>query len=369
MTSPAPPPKEADQTLGASGGVVARRSRRALRLHPLLLAGLVVLLAALLGGGGAYMYYERIVRPNELRRAGPLTLSRLLPSVPPETILPPATGDQNAASYYLVALNEYAHRRVPYLKNRLINPVGQEPPINGQELGLLYEGAKQSRCDLYEKQNGKPRFVFYIEPGHKKWPMRPAVNLLEIRPYIVPLRAVAQAALNWGKVQESHGKKADGERAYQAVARLGCHLMSHPEASNDLELGMELELKATHYLESLYFHEGSEDKLARLRRYQNAVADMQREERHKYAQLDNREAAVEVTLHDAEPLWRVEGAFALVSDQHLDAMSLLEQRTVRHALARARHDPSGYVREAVKFMVEMPDRDFRDPTAQPEEPD
>src|SRR5207237_2124369 len=106
------------------------------------------------------------------------------------------------------------------------------------------------------------------------------------------------------------------EWAYQITARLGIHLRDHPGSLMDIELGLDIEQTALHYLESLYSSRKDTDRLHKVVNYASAVSRLLRAVRDKYAQLDNVEAAVEVLNRDEEPVWRVEAATALVHARH-----------------------------------------------------
>ena len=100
--------------------------------------GLGLLLIALLGG-----YFAVIVQKSNqtqaemLRAAGPIVTTPLTTDVPLDSIVKPAPGAQNAATFYASALNSYSARRAPYLRDRKLNPFANEPPISPAELKAL----------------------------------------------------------------------------------------------------------------------------------------------------------------------------------------------------------------------------------------
>lgn len=351
------PSREITQKEAASAPAPPSEVRKPISGRWYWLAAAVVVLP-IVAVAGIYLHHEQVVRPRMLQEAGSLNLGLMVTDVPAESLIPHPSGSANAAFHYVLALNEYNRRREPYIAARGLKPVIEEPPTNLQELHELARGAEQQDCDLYEEREGKPRFVFTIEPGGKPWPMHPASDPFEIRPYAGPVRTLAQAALNWGKKREAAGKQADGERAYQIVARMARHLRQRPGSLLDVELGIEIEVRALHYLEKLYQVHGNKARLHACWRYQDSVSKLQRDVRRKYAQLDNVEAAREVLAHDSERVWRISAGAALVAAQHYRQMGRLEARNMRVALGRAMHDRDPIVRQAVKTLVEMPESEF-----------
>ena len=183
-------------------------------------------------------------------------------------------------------------------------------------------------------------------------------------PYTGPVRALAQSALNWGKEREKAGNSGDAEWVYQNTARFGMHMRARPGAMLDNELGLEIESKALHYLETLYKETGRRTKEVKCHQYAASVADLQRRVRAKFAQLDNPEAAKEVLLHDSDPVWRITAAVALVSAEHYHKLGFTQNWSARFALRRAKRDPNRYVKLACYHLAAMKEADFRAPDIQ-----
>jgi hypothetical protein len=132
----------------------------------------------------------------------------------------------------------------------------------------------------------------------------------------------------------------------------------------DIELGLEIETKALHYLESLYKAIRNRPKEVLCHKYAASVSELQKDVRAKFAQLDNPEAAKEVLLHDSEPVWRITAAVALVSADHFHNLTWIESWSSKFALRRAKRDPNRYVREACYHLAALKPADFRSPEVQ-----
>jgi hypothetical protein len=334
------------------------------RLRFLAFALLCIMFAPFLFVLGMWLQYEYVSKPAALRTVGNIELGIMSTSASPDSIEPPGASSENAASHYVLALNSYNQRRAPYMARGGLSPFIQEPRISADNLRQLASGAKQRECFLYEEQGGRPRYVFYILPQNTKWPFRPGTDPFELRPYTGPVRALAQSSLNWGKERENAGQPGDAEWAFQNVSRFGYHLRSKPGAMLDIELGLEIETKALHYLETLYKETHNRRKEELCHQYAASVSDLQRRIRAKFTQLDNPEAAKEVLHQDSEPIWRITAAVALVSAEHFHDLDWIESWSARLAIRRAKRDPNRYVREACYHLSAMKPSDFRAPEVQ-----
>src|SRR5438046_9821876 len=81
------------------------------RVRFLASAALFGLLAPLLFGLGMWLQYEYVGKPSTLKSAGPIHVVEMTTEVSPTSILPAASGSENAASFYVLALNNYNRRR------------------------------------------------------------------------------------------------------------------------------------------------------------------------------------------------------------------------------------------------------------------
>ncbi len=286
-----------------------------------------------------------------LAEAGSIETGRMTTDVPVETVLPAATGTGNAATYYVEALNSWDARRLPYLKNRMLNPFADEPPLLPSDLTLLVMGAAQKECDFYSRKKLPEPLIFVQYPGPKPWPFEPASDPYAMRPYINILRLVAQGALNAGKKLERGGKPADAERLYQVVTRLGCHLNDNPGSILDVQLGIELEQKGLHYLDVFYRLTRNPERQRAVWRYGDSLTRHTSAVQRKFTQLGNPEAAIYVLQHDSKSVWRVQAASALALALDVDSDGWLEGRAIRHALGSARSDPNPEVRQAVQLLA------------------
>lgn len=302
---------------------------------------------------GASLHYEQVTRPENLRAAGPLPLERMDTALPPETVLPPEPGGENAAPYYLAALNSYNARRLPYLKNRKLNPFANEPSINAAELAAVQMGARQRECDFYATVDGnptKPRFTLILQPSGREWPFDIVEDPYALRPYVSVIRLVAQALLNEGKRQERAHHLPEAERAFQTITRFGEHLRQHPGSLMDLQIGLELEMKGLHYLDAYYRLTNNSTKRGQCWKYGDAVNRLLAEVVHKYTLLGNPEAAKQIVLHDRERVWRIVAAAALRAMQLYGGIGWLEGRSIHRTLAAAQKDNERAVRRAVLFL-------------------
>src|SRR5262249_12286318 len=160
-------------------------------------------------------------------------------------------------------------------------------------------------------------------------------------------RVIAMAALKWGKHREEIGEAGDAQWAYESVAWLGIHLRDHPGSQLDIELGLEIEQVALHYLEALYSSRGKHDRLGKGGEYASTVNRLVHAVRHKDAQLENVEVALEVLKEDDEPVWRIEAATALVHSRYFRKFSWPRSWLVERGLKTATHDHSAVVSNTV----------------------
>lgn len=321
--------------------------------------GLGLLLIALLGG-----YFAVVIQKSNrdqaemLRAAGPLFTALLTTDVPLDSVAKPAPGAQNAATFYVAALNSYSVRRAPYLRDRKLNPFANEPPISPAELQAILTGASQRECDFYADAGGRPLFQFAVNAEGKAWPFTVGVDPFEVRPYVPLMRLVAQSALNEGKRLERAKQLPSAEAIYQAVVRWGSHLRQHPGSFMDLQLGLEIELKGLHYLDQFYLITHNPARRGACWKYGDSVNRLQAAIRRKYAQLDNPEAARVIAQNDSERVWRVEALTALKAELSFHKPGWLEERRLSGVIEGARNDRDAYVREAAGKLAGMPGREF-----------
>src|SRR5688572_9193346 len=94
----------------------SERAERVVVLKKLGLTGAV--LAAIGAVILSVVHFHGRVRPDTLLSAGEIELKRMTAAAPAGSVLLAAEGPGNAAAHYMMALNSYAARRIPYLKNR-----------------------------------------------------------------------------------------------------------------------------------------------------------------------------------------------------------------------------------------------------------
>lgn len=308
----------------------------------------------LLGLGAAIVPFvlrgHRVYREDLLRSAGPIETGRMQTDVAVDAVVGAASGSENAALFYVQALNNWNGRRLPYLQNRKLNPFTDEPMPDAFEIGRMHMGAAQRSCDFYAHRNDRPVMAFTVYPGPKPWPFDPASDPFAMRPYIGIMRLVAQGVLNAGKKLERAGNQTEAERDYETAVRFGWHLRQNPGSILDLQLGMELEQKGLHYL---HIHYGLTKQIAKQRavwRYGDSLKRFADSVERKFTQLGNPEAAMIVLQRDSETVWRVQAVAALKLALDVDRYGWLEQRHIRAAIAVGRRDPDRSVRLAVQIL-------------------
>jgi hypothetical protein len=292
---------------------------------------------------------HRQYRVSLLGAAGPIDTDRLVTADSVDTVAGPALSPANAATYYVQALNSWNARRGPYLKNRKLNPFADEPMPNAAELHLMRAGTVCRECDFYGL-----RLTFIVYPGGKPRPFEPAKDPFITRPYIGIMRLVAQGVLNTGKELERAGQQPEAEKDYQAALRFGWHLRQRPGSILDLQLGLELEQKALHYLDVHYGLTKQSAKRQAVWKYGDSLKQLADAVERKFTQLGNPEAAMVILQRDSEPVWRIQAAAALKLALDVDRYGWLEQRDIRRALDSARHDTDRSVRLAVNFLEQRP---------------
>lgn len=350
MVDPALHPSAATTPARPPGRVVRARAAVAV----LVALGCAAALGARLYAGGL-AHYERVERPALLREAGPIETGPLRLTVSPDVALPAANRPVNAAPFYAAALNSYNARRLPYLKNRKLNPFANEPALTHDELAEMLSAATCRDCDFYAPgRNGSP-LAFVRQPGSKPWPFQYATDPYAQRPYVGIVRLVAQGALDAGKKRERGGLYPEAEPLYDAVARFGWHLTQHPGSILDVQLGIELQQKGLHYLDRFYALTHKPLKQRACWRYGDALKELQARISHKYAQLGNVEAARTILRSDSEVAWRIEAATALRDALAHERLSWFARRSIVDTLTAERQDADPRVRAVVWDLTTRPD--------------
>lgn len=280
-------------------------------------------------------------------------------TVAPRAPAPPAPsvtvrGSRNAAILYAKALNSYTRRLEPAQRRAARDGVVHEPSISQPELDALLRGARCPDCDFY----GADRIVFQRSPGERPWVFSVAADPFEFRPYPVPIRRLAQAALNEGQRRIEARRFAEARRIFDAVAAFGAHLRRHPGSLVDLQVGLDIQRRAMHYLQALDQRTGrSADrrahaaKDAELRAEQDAFLA-------KYASLDEVGRAADVLLGDREPVWRIAAATALTLALHTRRLTPTEAERIRRSLRAAAADPDPNVRRSLEIVTKLTHSDF-----------
>ena len=330
----------------------AQRHVRRVRLAACCVALCAIIAGARIG------WFVWVYQPRILREAGPISLNLISPS-PPAGLIPVPDLPGNAADDYLWALNHYNARCAPMLARRTLNPILREPAVSPEELHAVLVGARRRSCSFYTSPDGPAQRIFFVQPGSKPYPMRKADDPFAMRPYIAPMRTMAQACLNRGKELEQAGHFDQARRIYQAVARLGWNLRQDPGCLMDIELSLEIERKGLHYLEVFLARTHSTKGRELCRRYARAVEEFLQRVHDKYVQLDNPEAAKLILSRDVSPIWRMEAAVALSGYRYTAAPGILERVSIRLALMRAEHDANPYVRRAARHAALMGPADWR----------
>ena len=308
-------------------------SERAERVVVLKKLGLTSAVLAAIGAVIlSVVHFHGRVRPDMLLSAGQIELKRMTSASAPGSVLLAAEGPGNAAAHYVMALNSYATRRIPYLKNRGFKAFVDEPPVTQQEIRELEHGALRARCDFYERRNGQPAFTL-IKGGKGPWKFRRAANPVEPRPYYTPLRLLLVGILYQASDLSRAGRRADAAWLYRLVARVGAHILQRPGCLLDFELGLEMQIKSLRSLEGTLAASGDSD-LPRVSAYRRSVEQLGERFRRKYGQLDNPEAAALIAKKDEDPMWRLEAAASLKEQQEYHSLGILERRAIAASIAQ-----------------------------------
>lgn len=282
------------------------------------------------------------------QRTAPIRVRKL----PPKPA--PTPRNRNAALCYADALCSYMARREHAARRPDLAGIVHEPPIAPRELNALLRGAQRPDCDFY----GGDRIVLQGRPGDKPWVFVFAGDPFEFRPYAVPVRRLAQAALNEGERRVNSGRPDEARRIFGAVAAFGAHIRRHPGSLIDVQVGLDVERRALHYLLALDNRLGRKTAWrtharqdAALRAEQDAFVD-------RYASLDDIGNAIDALLGDPEPVWRVAAAAALTTALHTRTLSGGERAQIRAAMDLAAFDPDPDVRRAVFHMQKLPHSEF-----------
>jgi len=300
-------------------------------------------------------------RPEGWRTPAPVRAGAALePDVSPEGVAPDGRLEGNGAERYARALEVYEARRLPLRAQRRANRLPTEPRIGGEELGALIEGGKFRDTDLYDA--GPRPAAFNVFPSGARWEFRRALDPMEMRPYMAAVVVLSQVALGEGMRRYRASRWGDAERIYVAVARFGRALRRRPGAFVDLQMGIEIELNAVHYLEVLARQTHSPGMESAAIRYGAAIRRLDLAVRARFASLSLPGPAIELLQHAAEPVWRVQAASALVQYLWLGRATGTESIAIRRAMQAARSDPSPWVRDAVARAMAAPESDYVDLT-------
>ncbi|MGC8669035.1 MAG: hypothetical protein ACP5VE_13050 [Chthonomonadales bacterium] len=329
-----------------------RRGMGPRRIASVLTAVCIVLAAAWVA---RFIWYDQ---PRLLREAGPIALDLASP-IPPPGLLPPRDLPGNAADDYLRALNHYNARCAPMLARRTLNPILREPAVSPVELHNIIAGARKRACSFYSASGGSGSRIFIVQPGSRPYPMRRTDDPFALRPYIAPMRTMAQACLNRGKELEQAGHLDEARRIYMAVVRLGWNLRQDPGCLMDIELSLEIERKGLHYLEVFLARTHAQPVRELCHRYAQEVEGFLNQVHAKYVQLDNPEAAKLILRRDASPIWRMEAAVALSGYRYTAHPGILERLSIRLTLLQAEHDADPCVRRAARHAALMGPADWR----------
>ena len=308
----------------------SERAERVVVLKNLGLTGAA--LAAVAAVVLSVVHFQGRVRPDTLLAAGEIELKRMTAAASPGSVLLAAEGPGNAAAHYVIALNSYATRRIPYLKNRGFKAFVDEPPVTQQEIRQLEHGALRARCDFYETRKGKPVFTL-IKGGKGPWKFRQAADPAEPRPYYTSLRLLLVGILYQAGDLSRAGRHADSAWLYRLVATVGAHILQRPGCLLDFELGLETQIKALRSLEASLAATGDPDR-QRAALYRKSVEQLGERFRRKYGQLDNPEAAALIAMKDHDPMWRQEAAASLRDQQAYHSLGLLERRAIAASLSQ-----------------------------------
>lgn len=303
-------------------------------------------------------------RPEGMRTPAPVGVGVALePGVSAEGVAPDGREEGSGAARYARALQVYEARRLPLRAQRRANRLPTEPRIGGEELGALIDGGRFRATDLYDVRPQPAGFNVF--PTGARWEFRRALDPMEMRPYMAAVVVLSQVALGEGMRRYRASRWGEAERIYVAVARFGRALRRRPGAFVDLQLGIEIELNAVHYLEVLARQTHSPAMESAAIRYGAALRRLDLAVRDRFASLALPAPAIELLLHAVEPVWRVQAASALVQYLWLGRATGPESMAIRRAMQAARSDRDPWVRDAVARAMGAPESDYVDPSEDP----
>lgn len=291
--------------------------------------------------------YYAFDRPREAQRAALVTTSRITPVVPLDTIAPllapPAPG--NAAVFYTRAIQSYADRT--YARH---GETGGFPP--SREIGALFEGARRTDCQFFGTDaQGGPRFVFRDpDADGQPMPYRYPVTAREKYRYLSAAVGLAQAiahAAATAPPTDPHQRVIG-----QALVRFG-DALGREEATRTHLAAARIVKRAGL---SLLLPFGG-DALKKYVYSQQAFDDAVQT---KYALLepdtpDNLALQAKIAQHDADPMWRREGVWALgatLAAPNLTFRRPLEALNAKATLAAiATNDSDASVRAAASAAL------------------
>jgi hypothetical protein len=271
--------------------------------------------------------------------------------VPVEVAAGAAPGRENAASLYLQAINHWNARRTPRKLDPKASPVVFEPVPDIYERMYFLAGSMQRSCDFYDNDLEGLPLAYYISRGKEEWQFSRAYDPYAMRPYVGAMRLFAQGILTAAKRAEQRHGFAEAEAGYKSVVRFGWHIRQNPGSILDVQLGLELEQKALHYLDVLYKTTRKAAKRQAVWKYGDSLNALAASTERKYTQLGNPEVAMRILERDPERIWRVQAAAALALAADQGRYGWMERRDMLSALDAAQRDADPLVQRAALTVL------------------
>ncbi len=303
------------------------------------------------------LYVLNVAVPASLKSAGEVEIGDMHADVSISSILPEPHQPGNAFVNYVQALNEYNARRRLYRNLPKIQRVTDEPIAGPRELFLFAEATAIKNFEPIAKENDSVPPIITVDG--KSWRYDYQDDPYGTRPEIAPMRLLTQAILNEGKKSELQNDRLRAEKIYRSVLRMGNNWRSQPLSMMDLQLGLEIETRACHYLEMLFAP--TDQQRTQLLTYSKSLNRLNVRIGRKYRQLDTLAAAKFILEHDNSRLWRTEALSSLYAGLFYHRVSWPERAMVNDVLKAVKRENRFADAVTIDFLQRMKPIEFHNP--------